>query len=279
MLLSLLGDYWWERRELLPSAALVDLLAEFGVSDVAARAALSRLVKKGLLATTKVGRHTFYGMTEKTLQLLNEGAERTFGFGRDAVAWNGQWSMVAFSIPESSRAIRGALRAQLRWLGFAPLYDGLWVSPHDRNDAALAELVSLGVSTATAFRAIVQTAGNHHQPQMAWDLKELAEHYWEFIGSAELLQEELESGALTPATALVSRARLMDAWRAFLVLDPDLPAELLPDEWPRARARALFLATYMAMGELGTARIREVIAVHSPQAAALATYHRSTYAT
>src|SRR5690349_16422581 len=37
LLLTLLGDYWWRRTEPLPSAALVALLAEFGVSDSAAR--------------------------------------------------------------------------------------------------------------------------------------------------------------------------------------------------------------------------------------------------
>jgi PaaX-like protein len=39
LLLTLLGDYWWQHTESLPSAALVALLAEFGVSDSAARAA------------------------------------------------------------------------------------------------------------------------------------------------------------------------------------------------------------------------------------------------
>jgi phenylacetic acid degradation operon negative regulatory protein len=33
LLLTLLGDYWWQRMESLPSAALVALLAELGVSD------------------------------------------------------------------------------------------------------------------------------------------------------------------------------------------------------------------------------------------------------
>ncbi len=49
LLLTLLGDYWWRRTEQLPSMALIALLAEFGVSDVAARAALGRLVRHDLL--------------------------------------------------------------------------------------------------------------------------------------------------------------------------------------------------------------------------------------
>ncbi len=58
LLLTLLGDYWWQRTEPLPSAAIVALLAEFGVSDSAARAALSRLTRNGLLVTSKTGRRT-----------------------------------------------------------------------------------------------------------------------------------------------------------------------------------------------------------------------------
>lgn len=54
----MLGDYWWRRSESLPSAALVALLAEFGVSDSAARAALSRLTRRKLLVTAKSGRRT-----------------------------------------------------------------------------------------------------------------------------------------------------------------------------------------------------------------------------
>ena len=55
LLLTLLGDYWWRRTEPLPSAALVALLAEFGVSDSAARAALSRLTRNQLLVTPRAG--------------------------------------------------------------------------------------------------------------------------------------------------------------------------------------------------------------------------------
>ncbi len=39
------------------------------------------------------------------------------------------WSLVAFSIPEDNRAARDALRKQLRWRGFAPLYDGATPDP------------------------------------------------------------------------------------------------------------------------------------------------------
>ena len=40
--LTLLGDYWFGRREELPSAALVDLLAEFDITASGARQAIRR---------------------------------------------------------------------------------------------------------------------------------------------------------------------------------------------------------------------------------------------
>ena len=63
------------------------------------------------------------------------------------------WSLVAFSIPEEHRAARDELRKALRWLGFAPLYDGLWVSPRDHAGEVIERLKDLGITTATAFRA------------------------------------------------------------------------------------------------------------------------------
>jgi len=117
LLLTLLGDYWWQRTEPLPSAAIVALLAEFGVSDSAARAALSRLTRNGLLVTSKTGRRTFSRLSSRAAGILDDGARRIFSFGAASQPWDGLWSLVAFSIPEDNRAARDALRKQLRWRG------------------------------------------------------------------------------------------------------------------------------------------------------------------
>jgi phenylacetic acid degradation operon negative regulatory protein len=276
LLLTLLGDYWWGRQELLPSAALVDLLADFDVTDAAARAALSRLVKHGLLHSTKSGRNTFYGLTERASAILTEGNTRIFEFGKSGRPWSGEWTLVAFSIPESSRSIRGSLRTRLRWLGFAPLYDGLWISPHARHEQALRELHSLGIATATAFRATVPEGGSSvGLPRTAWNMDEVTQLYESFIDSTRDLGSRLDSGSLDNTAALVERTRLMDAWRFFPTFDPDIPEELLPDDWPRPEARELFLATYDRLGPQATLRVREAIAAYAPDIADFAAYHRS----
>jgi phenylacetic acid degradation operon negative regulatory protein len=269
LLLTLLGDYWWGRAEPLPSAALVELLADFGVSDVAARAALSRMVKHGLLATTRSGRNTFHGLTPRAQAVMRQGATTLVSFGAEGgEPWDGRWSVVAFSVPESNRSVREALRTRLRWLGFAPLYDALWVSPHHRHAEALAELAELSVTSATA---VVATAPELPTatvpPQSAWDLDGLAGMYREFVAAWEPTHAALWRGTIDPVDALVRRTELMDAWRAFPGLDPDLPAQLLPGDWPRPRARELFLDTYEGLGVPASVRVREVLGRHAPELA------------
>jgi phenylacetic acid degradation operon negative regulatory protein len=280
LLLTLLGDYWWQRTESLPSAALVALLAEFGVSDSAARAALSRLTRNKLLVTSRSGRRTFVRLSDRAAQILDEGAQHIFSFGRGSQPWDGTWSLLAFSIPEQHRSVRDALRKQLRWLGFAPLYDGLWLAPRDQVSEVIELLAELDITTATTFRATaVPGIGPDGLPQRAWDLDYLRARYEEFIEFAERLHDRALAGRMSPVEALVARTRLMDEWRAFPGLDPDLPAELLPQAWPRAAARDRFIATYDLLGPLASHRVRQVIARYSRDLATRTAYHSSELTT
>src|ERR1700722_2069887 len=285
LLLTLLGDYWWQRTESLPSAAIVGLLAEFGVSDSAARAALSPLTRNGLLVTSRSGRRTFVRLSRRAADVLDDGGRRIFSFGATPAPWDGMWSLVAFSIPEEHRSARDELRKELRWLGFAPLYDGLWVCPRDHAGDVMARLKDLGISTATAFRATALDAadGAHGAgglvtadiPARAWDLSVLRDRYQEFTEFAGLLRDQTVAGEITTADALVARTRVMNEWRAFPAMDPDLPYELLPPAWPRAAARDLFITCYDLLGPLAARRVRQIIARYSPELAGRAAYHSS----
>jgi len=276
LLLTLLGDYWWRRTEQLPSMALIALLAEFGVSDVAARATLSRLVRHDLLVTSKRGRQTFYRLSDRAARVLDDGARHIFSFGQHPRAWDGMWSVVAFSIPEESRQLRYVLRDRLRWLGFAPLYDGLWISPRDCLSEAASQLAELSIGTATMFRArIIEGTPEAGLPQRAWDLDALRAHYQQFITDVQQLGTRIRSGGISPEEALTARTQIMDTWRGFPTLDPDLPDNLLPADWPRALARRLFIEMYDELGSLAQCHVQHIIARYDPDLARHATYHRS----
>src|ERR1700723_461801 len=55
LLMTLLGHYWFDRGELLPSGGLADFLAELGIGEPSARTALNRLTRRGLLVSSKRG--------------------------------------------------------------------------------------------------------------------------------------------------------------------------------------------------------------------------------
>jgi phenylacetic acid degradation operon negative regulatory protein len=277
LLLTLLGDYWWQRTEPLPSAAIVALLAEFGFSTSAPPPALSRLTRNGLLVTSRSGRRTFVRLSQRAADILDDGARRIFSFGAPTPPWDGMWSLVAFSIPENNRSARDELRKDLRWLGFAPLYDGLWVAPRDRAAEVMTRLKDLGITTATAFRASALPGrdGVCDIPSRAWDLAGLQRQYESFTTFAGQLRDSIAAGSVSPMDALVARTRVMDEWRAFPGLDPDLPAELLPRSWPRSGARDLFITCYDMLGPIAARRVRQVIARYSPELAGLAAYHSS----
>jgi phenylacetic acid degradation operon negative regulatory protein len=274
LLLTLLGDYWFQRDEHLPSAALVDLLAEFGVSAVGARAALSRLARRGLLRSSKSGRRTYYGLTPRAAGVLTDGLRRIVSFGVEEPDWDGQWTVAAFSVPEEQRDLRHALRTRLRWLGMAPLYDGVWVSPRRVAGDVLAILDELAVPAATVFVGTTpRTAGGGRDPINAWDLDGLRVTYERLLAEFGPLRERARSGQVGTAEALVARTALMDSWRNLPNLDPELPRELLPQPWPRDDARRLFLELYDGLAPLAEARVRQVVAAHDTDLAALVHSH------
>ena len=273
LLMTLLGDYWLERAEHLPSAALVDLLAEFEISEPSTRAALNRLTKRGLLVSSKRGRYTYYGLSPRAMPLLRETLRRIVAFGaQPAAAWDGAWTIVAFSVPETQRQLRHSLRASLRWLGFAALYDGLWYSPRQEQDAALAVLADLGVGSATVMRAEIDSRSTAHALS-AWDLGAVKRRYSAFEDEFCPLLEDAQRGTLTSSEALVQRTKVMDSWRSFLGIEPDLPVELLPTDWPRSRMRELFVEIYVNLALTAKARCQQIVASHSPELAALVTHH------
>jgi phenylacetic acid degradation operon negative regulatory protein len=253
LLVTLLADYGLSGNACWPSAGVVSLLGEFGVSATAARATLSRLTRRGVLHLTRDGRRTSYQLTAEAAAALTIGGRRVARFAADADSWDGRWTLVAFAGAGDGGNGR-RLRARLRWLGFGCVYDGLWASA--RADPAFT-VASLGESrpvTLTVFRSreVVLPEANR-SPLDAWDLARVAEEYHAFV------KQWGRPAAQQGGSALVARTRLMDAYRRFPALDPQLPQRLMPAGWPREQARQVFEHGYDGLGEHAEARVREIL--------------------
>ena len=127
------------------AGGLVELLGRFGSSPEAARAALARLVRRGLLERAKQGREVSYRLSERTRRALGAGEARILGFGRDHRRWDGTWTVVSYELGDGRRAQRDRLRGRLSFLGFGPLRDGTWIAPHDRGEQLAAVVDELAV--------------------------------------------------------------------------------------------------------------------------------------
>jgi phenylacetic acid degradation operon negative regulatory protein len=273
LLVALLGDYCLPHRPHLPSAALVGLAGEFGISQMGARAALSRLARRGVVEHSKSGRRTFYRLARDAATVLVRGSRRIAGFARDAEHWDGEWTIVAFSVPEDRRETRHLLRSRLRWQGFAPLYDGLWVSPHATAEDSSTTMADLDVTHATVFRARYASGNSGRTPIQAWDLDGIATAYQSFIDQWTPLVEALRAGDIHASAALVARTEIMDTYRRFPALDPQLPLALMPPGWPRARARDLFAEAYDWLGPLAVVRVRQLVSETAPELAEQVEHH------
>jgi phenylacetic acid degradation operon negative regulatory protein len=289
LLTTLLGDYWFWRQEHIPSAALVRLLEEFGISEASARAALRRLVSRGLLTSSRNGRTTAYGLPPRASDVIVAHMRRLLTFGAVTPPWDGEWTVVTFSVPEDQRDTRRTLRDGLRLLHFGMIFDAVWVSPHDRTDDVVELTRRLGVRGAVVFRARkVADDDLDPVPARAFDVTALRERYLRFIDTHRPVAERLAmsgpdigpmSGPLSgpsPAEALRLRTAIMTDWRVFPTLDPDLPAELLPAGWPRDEARRLCVRIYDSLGEPAERRFREILAGFDPELAGLAAHHTFT---
>lgn len=241
--------------------ALSELLEVFGVGESTARVALSRMRREGWFDTVREGRQTVYRLTDRSWRLLDEGRARIFD--RGGRAWDGEWRMVLYAVPEAERGERERLRRTLSWLGFGPLAAAVWISPHPRLGEVEEELS--GPSRGRLELLTCRSRGRADDRRMAarcWDLDTLGRDYADLVTELEQLPPAGELAALPGPEALRRRIQLVSAYRHFPFRDPDLPAELLPEAWPGVRAHELFTAAHDALAVPAEAFVRAVVERH-----------------
>lgn len=261
-LLVLFGDQVLGRGVAVATGSVIAVLDRLGVGEHATRAAVARMVRRGFLRSLRRGRQAFLGLTPHAVNVLNDGLRR---LEADVVDrnWDGQWTLLTFSVPETRRADRHALRTRLGWQGFAPLRSGLWVSTWATDVShTLAELDLL--DRAQVFRA---RASQWTDPagivREAWDLAAIGDAYQRFV-------DDWTGERSTELDELSLRIRLSAAWLLAIRRDPRLPRTLLPRDWPGIRAQELYRAALDRIAEPADALAAEVLHTVPDEQAALA---------
>lgn len=241
---------------LYPTAFFVDIMGGFGASESGVRNALARLVTRGLLISVRTGKTTRFRVSDPAKARHHSRLRHILSFGSEPSTWDGSWTVVLFSVPEGKRDLRHMLRRQLDAIGFAPLYDGAWVSPSDRAQFAHSVLKELGVPASTVMVATyAEGATAQGAPINAFDLAARRATYDDFIARYTPLRARTLRGEVAPAEALLQRTELLENWREFADRDQYLPQDLLPGNWPLRAARQLFCEIHDELGPIAQTQV------------------------
>ena len=247
MIVTLYGDYIRHAGGSIWIGSLIRLLSYFGLSQQAVRSTVSRMTRRDLLRIDRIGPRSYYSLTGKSAKWIEDGAARIFHFQAPRTAWDRQWRLVTYSVPESQRESRDRLRQELSWMGFGMLTSALWISPHDFGS----EVEHLAESLSVRSRVEIFTARHDGFADLrtivnrCWDLPKINARYLGFIEKYQPAYEEhcrrlAEGGDVEPSQYFVRRFNLIHEYRRFPFIDPELPAELLPPDWRGTAAANLF---------------------------------------
>ncbi|MBT2505829.1 PaaX family transcriptional regulator [Streptomyces sp. ISL-98] len=240
-MLTFLGDQVLGRDICVYSGSVIDLFGRAGVGEQATRSTLTRMVGHGLLRRQREGRRMYFGLTERSEAVLRDGRRRIWETGAVNRQWDGTWTLLGFSLPESWRRQRHDLRSQLTWSGFGPLFGGLWIAPGEVDVSSL--VAELGLAAhVKVFRARADAGMDiGAMIEEAWDLSELAAQYEEFVRRWQPGEERTVPVDDDP---LVLRLLLSTQWLRIIRRDPRLPVAHLADDWPAERAEKTFRAVH-----------------------------------
>jgi phenylacetic acid degradation operon negative regulatory protein len=191
------------------------------------------MVRQGWLEPVRLPEGPGYALTIRAARRLDDSAARIYRTRADS--WDGRWQLVVTDLPRE-RSRRDRLRAGLTFLGFAQLDDATWIGP--RWSAEVDGLLEVEGVRAERFSAR-HDGDSLGLVRRAWDVEGLGRSYTRWHADASDL---VPTGAEVPddEQAFAARSRLVHEWRKFLFLDPGLPRELLPEDWPGDKAADFF---------------------------------------
>jgi phenylacetic acid degradation operon negative regulatory protein len=209
----------------LPVGRLVRAAELFGITEGAARTALSRMAAAGDVQADD-------GRYRLSPRLMDRRRRQDESRADPRLAWDGSWSFVVVTADRRTANERAELRATMARLRYAELREGVWLRPANLPEGR---------------EGVIEEHCQRWTARPDDDVGGLAEELWPLVEWAErarTLGAALDDGATLAERFMVSAAALHH-----LLSDPLLPDELLPADWPGGALRRdfdRFYATYQA---------------------------------
>ncbi|GGQ82676.1 PaaX family transcriptional regulator [Streptomyces asoensis] len=236
LMLAFFGNHVLDEGDLcVYSGSIIDVLGRVGVGEQAVRSTLTRMVGRGLLRRQREGRRMYFGLTGQATRVLEDGRTRIWREGAVNDDWDGDWTLLGFSLPESRQRDRHDLRSRLAWSGFGALYSGLWIAPGRVDVAAVVAELGLTAHVKIFHASADEATDIGLMVRDTWDLESVAARYVSFDK-----RWTARPAAGPGEDPLATRLLLVGEWLRTIRADPRLPARHLPPDWPARAAQDTF---------------------------------------
>jgi phenylacetic acid degradation operon negative regulatory protein len=237
------------------SSLLYGLLG-VGTVENSARQAIARTAAAGWMEGKKEGRQVRWRLTAEGRRVIEDGMRRVHALSAPRDSWDGNWRVLVVAVPNSHRDARRKLYRGLSWAGFGSPAAGIWVAPTAEAVPAAERVIRdlKLTSSCLSFAGPGLGVGLTDQDivHQAWDLSAIAESYNESL--RRFTQLEVTAGD----DALFTQIALVNELQRFPYMDPRLPVQLLPQQWPGRNAPARFEQLRARWHDAAQQRWREI---------------------
>jgi phenylacetic acid degradation operon negative regulatory protein len=235
IVITIFGDAIVPRGGSVWLGTLLDFFRMIDIGEGAVRTAMSRLASDGWLERQREGRNSFYRLTRRGEETFVVATRRIYGSrGPD---WDGGFDAVI--LERNGDNGREALRARLEEAGYGAVAPGVLVAPPGQETVPEIDGEAISMRLSGDLEACRRLAAT------AWPVREAARALERFVTGFSPLDTALaRGGTLTDGQAMVSRILLIHEYRRLVLRYRQLPAELLPEDWPGEAALALCRRLY-----------------------------------
>ncbi len=226
----------------LPGPVLVRMVGDLGVAEGAARSTILRLRRAGSITSVRVDRTVGYAPSPSALA-----GHQRHATGSPA-EWDGEFHTLLVQVPERRRGFRDALRRAAHITGYRGLGPGLLVAPTDRR-AELAPTLDRAPKDARILPGHLRLTVEDSRTVATklWGLDELGARYRVLADAAHASAVQARADPPTGADALRALAAATLPIYEAIRDDPELPAPLLPPDWPQHRLRVALTESLSAL--------------------------------
>lgn len=259
LLMTVFGDSILPHGGVVWLGSLIKLVEPFGINQRLVRTSVYRLVQDNWLEAKQIGRRSYYELTKYAVNKTRSAEKRIYSDASHV--WDGEWRLVFTGVPGVSPEQRELLHKELLWQGFGKISQHVYGHPVIPTEPVTQLLEEMKLEKKVVVM-LAKNIDDEHGPgvlemvSQCCDIESVKEDYKAFIKNYKPIDKlHTYIKDLDSQSCFLLRTLLIHDFRRVLLRDPQLPKELLPNDWPGDEARMLSARIYNAVSSLAEAYV------------------------